>query len=152
MPHPSVILRLPPGWRAILCSALLLAPAATPSQDSLQTAYQRAVSRLSSPELEERVAHRRRLQQQGYAAILHEALAGDGLAALMEWTRMMLQLEYSIDAYPLFLYVHGPDTPRDTSLAGRFLPPPRAPVPIPLVEDRSFPRNPWAPRAQKGKP
>jgi hypothetical protein len=113
--------------------------------DSLQSAYQQTVSTLTSPELEARKERRRQLQQQGYAEVLHELLAGDGVSALMSWLRIMLQLEYSIPQRPLYVFVRPPETRPDTSLAGRMLPPPGGPIPLRLNEDRSFPADPWLP-------
>lgn len=127
---------------------------ATPAgaADSLQSAYFRELATLSSPQLEERKTRRRALQRQGYTEVLHEVIAGDGLAALMSWLRLTLQLEYSIARYPLFAYARGPETRRDTTLSGLLLPASRGLVKLPLVDDRSFPINPWAPVAKGREP
>lgn len=120
--------------------------------DSLQSAYLRELSTLSSPQLEQRKSRRRAIQQQGYAEVLYEVLAGDGLAALMSWLRMTLQLEYSIARYPLFVYIRGPETRRDTTLSGLLLPASPGLMRLPLIEDRSFPINPWTPKAREQEP
>lgn len=127
-------------------------PFPTGLTDSLQSAYLRKVSTLSSPELEVRKSRRRALQQQGYAEVLHEVLAGDGLTALMSWLRMTLQLEYGIARHPLFVFVRGPETRRDTTLTGLLLPASGSSVKLSLIEDRSFPNNPWAPTAKGREP
>jgi hypothetical protein len=119
------------------------AAARTEAMDSLRAAYQQALRALSSPELEARKHRRRFLQQQGYAEVLHELLAGDALSALLSWLRSSLQLEYSLPQRPLYLYVRPPASRRDTSLAGRMLPSSGGPVPILLQEDRAFPADPW---------
>jgi hypothetical protein len=129
-------------------------PAADPAApaDSLQSAYFRALSTLSSPELEARVSRRRTLQQEGYAEVLYEALRGDGLSALMSWLRTTLLLEYSIPRFPLSVTVRGPETRRDTSIAGLMLRSTESRVTLPLIEDRSYPANPWAPASKRKGP
>jgi hypothetical protein len=161
--HPFSPL-LAPLTGVIVLAIVLLTPQPLPARqdpttgssgvrlDSLQESFQRTLSTLSSPELEERRSRRRELQKQGYTEVLHELLAGDGVTALMSWIRITLQLEYSIPQRPLYLFVRPPETSRDTSLAGRLFPSSVGYVRIILQEDRSFPADPWMPERKRSQP
>jgi hypothetical protein len=147
--------------RALFIFLLLLAPiqpAPTPSRsdapfpeargtlDSAAATLRRELAGLTSPELERRRAYRRIIQQRGYAFVLHSILAGDGFGALLEFARLNAQLEFHVPRNTLFVYarVHQPEitgwrqTLPGTSGA------PSAPIAIPLVDDTSFPKDPWS--------
>ncbi len=78
-------------------------PARDSRQDSLAAAVRAAIAGMTTPELEERKARRRMLQQHGYASVLSQTLRSDGLWSLIMYTRLSLQLEYSL---PLVLPDH----------------------------------------------
>jgi hypothetical protein len=111
--------------------------------DSAAAAYRAAMARLSSPELEHRNAERLKLQRTGYAAILHRSLANDGLGAILAVLKMQAQLDFHLPVNLLYatVYVQKPGAQREPSAL--YNPPPSAPVQIPLLEDRTFPKNPW---------
>lgn len=81
-------------------------------------------SRLRLPERDYRKFIRRDLQRRGYANVLSSLLDGDGLSALLSFVRTKLQLEYSLDHYPIFYR-----TPKGELLV--------------IPEDWSFPADPW---------
>jgi len=113
-------------------------------QDSLASAVRKAMAGMTTPALEERKARRRTLQQQGYASLLSNTLQQDGLWALITYTRVSLQLEYSLPRNTLFVYVPvRQPAERDTSAMMRTSAPRSGPVAVPLVEDRTFPEDPW---------
>jgi hypothetical protein len=113
-------------------------------QDSLAAAVREAMAGMTTPALEERKARRRALQRQGYASLLSHTLEQDGLWALITYTRVSLQQEYSLPRNTLVVYVPVRQPPeRDTSAMMRTTAPRSGPVAVPLVEDRSFPEDPW---------
>ncbi len=114
-------------------------------QDSLAAAVRTAIAHMTSPELEERKARRRALQQHGYASVLSQTLRSDGLWALVMYARVSLQLEYSLPRNTLYVYVPiRQPAPRD-STGGHFATFGGGPIAVPLREDRSFPEDPWMP-------
>ena len=136
----------------LLIALPLLLPSVTAAQvpsaqsdrenlDSLQREVRRAIASLSTPELEKRKELRREFQQRGYSEILSASLAGDGLGALLAYLRMALQLEFFLPRNTLMVYipVSAPERADSTAYVQRR----SAPVAVPLVEDRSYPENPW---------
>jgi hypothetical protein len=113
-------------------------------QDSLAAAVRKAMAGMTTPALEERKARRRVLQQQSYASLLSNTLQQDGLWALITYTRMSLQLEYSLPRNTLVVYVPvRQPAQRDSSAMMRTTGAPSGPVTVPLFEDRTFPEDPW---------
>lgn len=117
------------------------APSFTPD-DSTAEAFRHAVRRMSSPELEARKVHRLALQRRGYAAILHEVLRRDPIAALFTTVRTKAQLDIHLPQNTLYVFVPV-NAPERTSKFQVFSPPASGPMMIPLFEDRSFPEDPW---------
>jgi hypothetical protein len=113
------------------------------SQDSLAHAVRSAMARMTTPELEQRKAHRRLLQQEGYASVLAQTLRSDGLQGLITYTRVSLQLEYSLPRNALYVYVPVRQPPERDSTGTRFYSYRSGPMAVPLYEDRSFPEDPW---------
>ena len=111
--------------------------------DSSVSAFHRANSGLTSPEFEQRKRNRRLLQQQGYVLMLQDVIQHDGLSALFSYLRMRAQLDFHLPQNTLLVFVPvvQPSPP------GPHLPPvsgaPSPPVAFPLVEDRTFPPDPW---------
>jgi CHAD domain-containing protein len=146
-------MRAPQGLRIIAAAGLLAAAAMCAHAqgpvrdftvtDSAAAAYRAALSRLSSPELEHRKAARLVLQRRGYAAILHRSLARDVWGSILAVLKMEGQLDFHLPVNTLVttIYVQPPG-PRKAPSA-LYEPPSSAPVQIPLLEDRRFPRDPW---------
>ena len=127
-------------------AALLKPPEGWPAQgnlDSLAGVLRVELSTLTTPELEARRETRRAMQQHAYAAILQEAVRGDGLLTLLAWLRATLQLQYALPRNTLVVYLPPPERRRPAGMLDRLTPPPGPPIPIMLNEDRSFPRDPW---------
>jgi hypothetical protein len=111
--------------------------------DSLAAEYRRLLSGLTSPALEKRKADRRRVQRAGYAGVLSEVVRHDGLGALLAYARMRLVLEFSLPNDVLLAYIpllHDATLQDSLSLTTTFGSRLYA---VPLMEDRSFPPDPW---------
>lgn len=96
--------------------------------DSLARLYNISVSKLTSPELEERKRIRREMQRSCYANVLSDVLAHDALSALISYVKVKLQIEYSISHRPILLFARQGD--------GRM-------EPFVLSDDWTFPEDPW---------
>jgi hypothetical protein len=112
-------------------------------QDSLAQAVRSAMARMTTPELERRKAQRLLLQREGYASVLAQTLRSDGLQALITYTRVSLQLEYSLPRNILYVYVPVRQPPDRDSTGTHFYGYRSGPIAVPLHEDRSFPEDPW---------
>ncbi len=112
-------------------------------QDSLVAAVRAAMAGMTTPELEQRKARRRLLQQNGYTSILSHTVRYDGLWALIEYSRVSLQLEYSLPRNTLFVYVPVRQPPESRREGSHFQTFRSGPMAVPLIEDRSFPEDPW---------
>ncbi|MBX2992505.1 MAG: hypothetical protein KF749_15235 [Bacteroidetes bacterium] len=98
--------------------------------DSLAQAFNIQISELTSPQLEERKRIRREMQQKGYAIVLTDVLAGDGVNAIISYLKTKLQIEFAISHQPLSLRItidRGEGKVWD----------------IPLPDDWTFPDDPW---------
>ncbi|MBK7256442.1 MAG: hypothetical protein IPI01_01165 [Ignavibacteriae bacterium] len=112
--------------------------------DSAAAAYTAAISRLTSPEFEQRKARRLELQRRGYASVLHQTLARDTWGAVLALLKMEAQLDYHLPSNTLVttVYLDQPAVlPRGP--ASLSAPPPTKYMQFPLIEDRRFPRDPW---------
>lgn len=126
-----------PGDGAVLCAQDL--PADTSGQ-----ALSRALGSLTSPQIEQRKALRRSLQQQGYANTLYDLVRTDPLSTLLSYARVHAQIEWSVPHTVLFLYVPVlQPPPREHRLPG-FTGAPSPPMGFPLSDDWTFPVDPWA--------
>jgi hypothetical protein len=117
--------------------------AAREDADPSVSAFHRAMSRLTTPEFEQRKRNRRTLQQHGYALMLQDVIQHDGLSALFSYLRMRAQLDFHLPQNTLMVFVPVVQPPPP----GLHLPPvtgaPSSPMGFPLVEDRTFPHDPW---------
>ncbi len=151
---------MPFARNTLLCLSLLLplvlttpadvprAPGSSVSethQDSLAAAVRDAIAKMTTPELEKRKARRRLLQQKAYASILSQTLRSDGLWALITYTRVSLQLEYSLPRNTLYVYVPVRQPSRHDSSGSHFYTFGSGHWAVPLTEDRTFPEDPWKP-------
>ena len=129
----------------LLCAALSVAQGTTgpdlqntarpdlQGTDSLSRGFARALREKTSPELEERKARRRALQQRGYATALQSSLEGDGLSALLVMLRAHLQIALHIPHTPLSVYYLIKRPPGWPDLYYEVV----------LTDDWSFPDDPW---------
>jgi hypothetical protein len=101
--------------------------------DSLSRGFARALREITSPELEERKALRRSLQQRGYATALQSSLEGDGLSALLAILRAHLQIALNIPHTPLTVHYLIKRPPGWPDLYYEVV----------LTDDWSFPDDPW---------
>jgi hypothetical protein len=101
--------------------------------DSLSAGFARALRGMTSPELEERKASRRALQQRGYATALQASLEGDGFSALLAALRAHLQIALHIPHTPLTVHYLIKRPPGWPDLYYEVV----------LADDWSFPEDPW---------
>jgi hypothetical protein len=134
-------------WTAALAEGeKTAAPARHPPPeyaDSGVGAFHRAIAGLTTPEFEQRNRTRRLLQQQGYVMMLQDVIQHDGLGALISYLKMRAQLDFHLPQNTLMLFVPVVQPPQSS----RHLPPvtgaPSSPMGFPLLEDRTFPPDPW---------
>lgn len=111
--------------------------------DSNVAAFHRATVGLTTPEFEQRKRTRRLLQQRGYVLMLRDVIQYDGVGALISYLTMRAQLDFHLPQNTLMLFVPVVQSPQSS----RHLPPvtgaPSSPMGFPLVEDRTFPPDPW---------
>jgi hypothetical protein len=135
-----------------LACALGMNSGATPGQqeikeenlDSLASAFRSATSELTTPEFERRKQALLLLQRQGYVQTLYDVIAGDGPGALISLARVHARIEYRLPHNQLYVYIS--PTPRPQAKARspwQFLAPESAQMSIPLVQDWTFPADPW---------
>lgn len=113
--------------------------------DSTAEAFRAALRTLTSPQMEVRKQQRRKIQQRGYAAILSEVLRQDAAGALIMALRTRAQLDYGLPSHTLYAVVPVRAPDRDSGPLSILHPPSSPPLMIPLVEDFTFPTDPWAP-------
>jgi hypothetical protein len=113
--------------------------------DSRAQELRRHIASLTSPECERRKETRRSIQQRGYAHTLYDILSGDAARAALSYVRMKAQIEVHISHRTLYVYASVPQQERPDWT--RRLPgtssTPSPPVPVALIEDWSFPPDPW---------
>lgn len=90
---------------------------------------------MTSPQLEQRKAERRLLQQRGYATALRSALEGDGILALLSMLRAHAQIAFHIPHTPLSVFY---PIKRPTGWPPLY-------YEVALSDDWSFPDDPWGP-------
>ena len=113
-----------------------------PDADSLAQAYERSLSSLTSPQLEERESLRRSLQQRGYASVVYDLCRNDPLSALLSHLRTAAQLRWFIPHTTLYVYLPVRQPPQQSRMRG-FTGAPSPPIAVPLRDDWSFPEDPW---------
>ena len=111
--------------------------------DSLARSYRDAVHSLKTPELEQRMEARRRIQKSGYCHTLAAVVGRDGLGALLSYIRMRLHLEFTLPNDQLYAYFPNPikeeripGVPGFTTFGSPW-------IVVPLEEDRTIPDDPW---------
>jgi len=106
--------------------------------------FREAVSRLSTPELEERKKTRKEYQQRHYAEVLYELALMDAPGVLLASIRSQAQLELQLPNNTLYVTIPITQPPPSTSRLPGFSAAPSPDMRIPLVEDRRFPADPWS--------
>jgi hypothetical protein len=101
--------------------------------DSLTQGLAQALRGLTSPELEQRKARRRSLQQRGYATALQAELEGDYLSGLLAIVRAHLQIALHLPHTPLSVFYPVKRPPGWPPLFYEVV----------LSDDWSFPHDPW---------
>jgi hypothetical protein len=101
------------------------------------------MGRLTSPEFEQRKATRLAFQRRGYAGILHEVLRRNALGAFLALIKSKAQLDVHLPSNTLVVTVPVNAPPRGDPRFQIFAPPSAPPWQFPLVENRTFPANPW---------
>lgn len=100
------------------------------TMDRLAQEFRTQLKTLTSPALEERRRTRAGIQRNGYANTLMNVLGQDAVAAAVAYARMKLLIEYAVSHRPLFISV---PVARGE---GRM-------VALALIDDWSFPADPW---------
>jgi hypothetical protein len=96
--------------------------------DSLQGVYREGIARELRPLVLERLEQRRVAQRKVYGVLLEDVLRDDALGSLLTYLRGSLLMEFTLPEDTLWIVSPNP------SLA----------IPgIPVVEDRTFPKDPW---------
>ena len=137
------------SWGAfVACAALFLSGSPARSQevpiDSLSASFRASLGRLTTPELEQRIATRRRMQREGYSDVLLHSVRNDGLWGVISSLRSTFQLEYSLPREPLIIFIPIRQPERRNDHLPGFTGAPSPPMAVPLLEDRTFPRDPWS--------
>ncbi len=133
--------------------ALLLPAGNAPAQreikdenlDSLSQSFQVATRKLTTQEFERRKQLLRLYQRRGYVEILSDVRAGDGLSALLSLIKMDAQIEYHLPHDQLIFHIPPAERPKPaTQSPWQFLSPESQPYDIPLIQDWTFPEDPWS--------
>ena len=111
--------------------------------DSSVSAFQRAIAGLTNPEFEQRKRTRRLLQQRGYVLMLQDVVQRDGLSALISYLKMRAQLDFHLPQNTLMVFVPVVQPPQPSQQFPPVTGAPSSPMGFPLVEDRTFPHDPW---------
>ncbi len=113
--------------------------------DSLSRSFQETTKKLTTPEFERRKQVLRLYQRRGYVEVLSDVKAGDGLTALLSLIKVDAQIEYHLPHDPLIFHIPPAEMPRPaTQNPWHFLAPESQPYDVPLLQDWTFPEDPWA--------
>ena len=98
--------------------------------DSAARGFALAISKLTSPALEERKRIRCELQRTGYSNVLMDVLANDGLSAMLSYFKVTWHIDFSMSHRPIIIQipiVEGQGKTYDVALS----------------DDWTFPADPW---------
>jgi hypothetical protein len=138
-----------------LCFTLTFSTGSAPAQkdirnenlDSLSTSFQTKVKTFTTPEFDRRKKVLRMFQQRGYVEVLSDVVAEDGVSALLSLIKVNAQIAYHLPHNQLVLHIPLAEVPRPvTQNPWHFLASPSQPYDIPLVQDWTFPADPWSNR------
>ncbi len=116
-----------------------------PDFDSAAIRFNRASAALTSPQFEERKKTLRSFQRHGYVDVLGHVTNRDGLSALLAYVRVKSRIAYSIRHTQLYVFVPVIQPPQSSSNPPGFSGSPSPPMAFPLIDDWTFPENPWKP-------
>ncbi len=135
-----------------LILALSLSSGTAPAQhevrdenlDSLSHSFQEMTRQLTTPEFERRKKVLRLFQQRGYVETLSDVVSDDGLGALLSLLRVNAQIAYHLPHNQLVFRIPLREIPRPANASPwQFLAPQSPPFDVPLIQDWSFPEDPW---------
>jgi hypothetical protein len=113
--------------------------------DSLSGSFRAATKKLTTPEFERRKSVLRLYQRRGYVQVLSDVVADDGLSALLSLLKVDAQIAYHLPHDQLVFHIPPAEPPRPVpSSPWQFLAPPSEPLIIPLVQEWTFPEDPWS--------
>lgn len=112
--------------------------------DSLSHSFQQMTSALTTPEFERRKKVLRMFQRRGYVEVLSDVVAEDGFGALLSLLKVNAQIAYHLPHNTLVFRIPPREIskPAETS-PWQFLAPESAPYDVPLIQDWTFPADPW---------
>ena len=112
--------------------------------DSLSRSFQVFTKSLTTPEFERRKLILRTYQRRGYVEVLSDVVAEDGLSALLSLLKVNAQIAYHLPHNQLVFHIPPAEIPVPaTKNPWHFLAPQSQPWDVPLVQEWSFPADPW---------
>ncbi len=113
--------------------------------DSLSRSFQSMTRRLTTVEFERRKNVLRLFQRRGYVEVLSDVVAEDGVSALLSLLRVNAQIANHLPHNQLVFRIPPTEVPRPSSTSPwHFLAPSPQPYDVPLVQDWTFPVDPWS--------
>jgi hypothetical protein len=113
--------------------------------DSLSRAFQATTRALTTPEFERRKKVLRLFQQRGYVQVLTDVTADDGVSALLSLLKVNAQIAYHLPHNVLVFYIPPAGRPRPAKPSPwQFYGAQSQPYTIPLIQDWTFPADPWS--------
>ena len=112
--------------------------------DSLSKSFRAMTRQFTTPEFERRKKTLRLFQQRGYVEVLSDVVAGDGLSAALSLLKVRAQIEYHLPHDQLRFRLPVNEAPRRPSTdPWHFQSTQSPPYDVPLVQDWTFPEDPW---------
>jgi len=112
--------------------------------DSLSRSWQAMTGKFTTPEFERRKKVLRMFHQRGYVQVLSDVVAEDGFSALLSMLKVNAQIEYHLPHNHLVFRIPPMEVSRPaTASPWHFLAPPPQGMDIPLIQDWTFPADPW---------
>ncbi len=113
--------------------------------DSLSLSFKAMTRRLTTAEFERRKKVLRMFQRRGYVQILSDVVAEDGVSALLSLLRVNAQIAYHLPHNQLVFKIPPAETRQAANPSPwHFLTPMSQPYDVPLVQDWTFPTDPWS--------
>lgn len=113
--------------------------------DSLSRSFQASTRSLTTAEFERRKKVLRLFQRRGYVQVLSDVVADDGVSALLSLLRVNAQIAFHLPHNQLVFRIPPAEVPRlSPKSPWRFFTPSPEPYDVPLVQDWTFPTDPWS--------
>jgi len=113
--------------------------------DSLSHSFQEMTRNLSTAEFERRKKVLKTFQRRGYVEVLADVVADDGLSAFFSLLRVNAQIAYHLPHDALVFHIPPtPSTRPPSQSPWHFLAPASQPYAVPLIQDWTFPEDPWS--------